>query len=59
LAAAIHESKVAARNEAVKILQGTNKNEKKERTLRRGISSASTDYGEDEFSGGEWESLGL
>lgn len=61
LAAAIHESKmIAARNESVEVpLKEANGNEKKERTLKRGISSASTDYGEDEFSWVEWGSLGL
>jgi hypothetical protein len=61
LAAAIHESRVMAeKQEAVKVpLKEANRIERKARTLKRGISSASTDYGEDEFSGGEWESLGL
>ncbi|KAE9380621.1 hypothetical protein N431DRAFT_432904 [Stipitochalara longipes BDJ] len=61
LVAAIHESKIMAeKQDIVKVpLKETNKNERKERKLKRGISSASTDYGEDEFSGGEWESLGL
>ena len=61
LAAAIHESKIMAEMQnMVKIpLKDSHGNEKKQRTLKRGISSASTDYGEDEFSGDEWESLGL
>jgi hypothetical protein len=61
LAAAIHESKMMAeKQEAAKVpLKEENRNERKVRTLKRGISSASTDYGEDEFSGDEWESLGL
>jgi hypothetical protein len=61
LAAAIHESKVMAeKRRMVKVpLKETNENERKERTLKRRISSASTDYGEDEFSGEEWDSLGL
>jgi hypothetical protein len=61
LAAAIYESKMnTARNELVKVpLKESNGNKKKERTLKRGISSASTDYGEDELSGIEWGSLDL
>jgi hypothetical protein len=62
LAAAIHESKMmmAEKKQTAKIsLKETNSTERKERTLKRGISSASTDYGEDEFSGCEWELLGL
>jgi hypothetical protein len=61
LAAAIHESKIMAEKmEVVRVpLKESDGNERKERTLKRVLSSATTDYGEDEFSGGEWESLGL
>jgi len=51
---------MAEKQEAVKVpLKEVKGNKRKERTLKRGPSSASTDYGEDEFSGGEWESLGF
>jgi hypothetical protein len=51
---------MAGKRRMVKVpLKETNENERKERTLKRRISSASTDYGEDEFSGEEWDSLGL
>jgi hypothetical protein len=61
LAAALDESKkMAEKQEAVKVPLTKGKgNKRKERKLKRGLSTASTDYGEDEFSGGEWESLGL
>ncbi len=61
LAAALDESrKTAERQKAVKVpLREVKGNKRKDRTFKRGLSSASTDYGEDEFSGGEWESLGL
>lgn len=61
LAAALDESKkMAEKQEAMKVpLKEMKGNRRKERTLKRGLSSASTDYGEDEFSGGEWESLGF
>jgi hypothetical protein len=61
LAAALDLSKkMAEKQEAVKVpLKEVKGNKRKERTLKRGPSSASTDYGEDEFSGGEWESLGF
>lgn len=61
MAAALDESKkMAEKQEAVKVpLKEVKGNKRKERTFKRGLSSASTDYGEDEFSGGEWESLGL
>jgi len=51
---------MAEKQQMVKVpLKETNENERKERMLKRRISSASTDYGEGEFSGEEWESLGL
>jgi hypothetical protein len=61
MAAALDESRKTAENqEALKVpLKEVKGNRRKERTLKRGLSSPSTDYGEDEFSGGEWESLGL
>jgi hypothetical protein len=61
LQAAIHESKmVAAKKEGLKVpLKEVDGNPGKERMLKRALSTATTDYGEDDFSGGEWESLGL
>ncbi|PMD35621.1 hypothetical protein L207DRAFT_516577 [Hyaloscypha variabilis F] len=61
LAAAIHESKMMAEMQGIlgSPLKVVNGNERKKRTLKRGISSASTDYGEDGFSGDEWEFLGF